>query len=251
MKKILVIGNWKANPKTNKEAKKLLKAIESGVKKISISYGYAVPDIYFPVLREEKIRGLLGVQNVGAVEEGAHTGKNSLSMCLSMGADFTLIGHSEVRQGGESETEINEKVKACLINKLTTVLCVGETTRDKEGQYISVIEKQLQQALLGVSGELCHKLVIAYEPVWAIGAGTSATAEQCFEAIIAIRRTLATLLGIEYAKKVLVLYGGTVTRQNAVDFIVDGSADGLLVGRTSLNDKDFSGLLHNVYEASN
>ena len=249
MKKILVIGNWKTNPKTYKEAKKLLKEIESLSKKISIDYGYAVPDIYLASLQEEKPNGLLGVQNIGSVDEGAHTGKSSISMYLSQKINFTLLGHSEVRKEGETNKTINEKLISSLSHKLTSIVCIGESERDKDGIYLKYIEDQLKQTLLGIKGENSNRLVIAYEPIWAVGAGVSATPEQCFEAIIMIRRTLATLLGIEYAKKILILYGGTVNKQNAVDFIVEGSADGLLVGRSSLDKKEFSSILNNVNEA--
>lgn len=249
MKKILILGNWKANPKTYKEAKKLLKNAESSIKKSTISYGYIVPDIYFAGLREEKIKGLLGVQNIGAVEEGAHTGRSTATMYDSMGVDFTLLGHSEVRKEGENNHSINEKLEKTLVSKMLSVVCVGESERDKDGIYLKYIEDQLKQILINIKGESCNKLVIAYEPLWAIGAGTAATAEQCFEVIIMIRRTLATILGIEHAKKVLVLYGGTVNKQNAVDFIIDGSADGLLIGRSSLDEKEFSLIINNIYEA--
>lgn len=249
MKKILVIGNWKTNPKTYKEAKKLIKGIESLSKKVSLTYGYAVPDIYFPSLKEDKMKGLLGIQNIGSSSEGAHTGKSSVSMYLSQKADFTILGHSEVRKEGETNKMINEKLIVSLAHKLLSVVCIGESERDKDGIYLRYIEDQLKQTLSGIKGESCNKLVIAYEPIWAIGAGVAATPEQCFEAIIMIRRTLATLLGIEYAKKILILYGGTVNKQNAADFIIEGSADGLLVGRSSLDEKEFSGILNNVHEA--
>ncbi len=249
MKKILVIGNWKTNPKSYKDAKKLLKNTEKLAKKITFSYGYAVPDIYFQALLEEKGKGLLGVQNIATLTEGAHTGKSTTSMYLSSGAQFALLGHSEVRkEDGENNQTINAKLEVTLANKLLSVVCIGESERDQDGVYLKYIEDQLKQILVGIKGDACSKLVIAYEPIWAIGAGTAATPEQCFEAIITIRRTLATLLGIEYAKKVLILYGGTVNKQNAANFITDGSADGLLVGRSSLDEKEFVGILNTVYE---
>lgn len=251
MKKILVIGNWKTNPKTYKDAKKLLKNCESLSKKISVTFGYAVPDIYFGSLLEEKRKGLLGIQNIGTTLEGSHTSKSSVAMYASLGVEFTILGHSEVRKDGETNEMINGKLQATLAQKILSVVCVGEVERDNDGAYLTFIEDQLKATLTGIKGELCNKLVIAYEPIWAIGAGVSATKEQCFEAIVLIRRTLANLLGIEYAKKVLILYGGTVNKQNAADFIVEGSADGLLIGRSSLDEKEFSGILHKVHEAIN
>jgi triosephosphate isomerase len=249
MKKILVVGNWKTNPKTYKEAKKLLKGVESLVKKSTIGFGYAVPDIYFSLLGEEKMRGLLGVQNVGTIGEGAHTGKSSVGMYASSGVEFVILGHSEVRKDGETNQSINEKLEATLANKVLSIVCVGESERDQDGMYLKFIEDQLKQILVGIKADQCGKLVIAYEPLWAIGSGVSATSEQCFEVIIMIRRTLASILGIENAKKVLVLYGGSTNKLNAVDFIIEGSADGLLVGKSSLDEKEFGGIINNIYEA--
>ncbi len=243
MKKPLIIGNWKANPSTFKEARLLLRATEKAITKVKGTYGYAVPDVYLSGLLEEKTKGILGVENLGHPEGGAHTGKSTVTMVKSVGGKFVILGHSEVRASGETDETINEKLKAALTEKLYCIVCVGEATRDPHGKYLQFIEGQLKTALHGIRPELCEYLAIAYEPIWAVGAKVSATTEECFEAVIAVRRTVATLFGIAHAKKVHVLYGGTVTKENAQSFLIEGGADGLLIGRTSLDAKAFAAII--------
>lgn len=247
MKKPLIIGNWKANPKSIKEAKALLKLTEKLITRTKNSYGYAVPDAFLFPLKEEKPRGMLGAQTIGTKEDGAHTGESSASMISSVGGTFTLLGHSEIRALGETDESINAKIKSTYQEGLYSVVCVGEKSRDNHGTYLKHIEEQLKKSLHEIPGEWCEKLAIAYEPIWAIGADTSATPEQCFEVVIVIRRTLAALFGMAYAKKVCVLYGGTVTKNNAESFLVEGGADGLLIGRTSLDPKAFASIVTTTY----
>jgi triosephosphate isomerase len=247
MKKPLVIGNWKAYLTSQKACVALLKAVTLASTKKFGTYGFAVPDIFLAPLQALKTKALLGIQNIGEAEAGAHTGKNLASMAASVKADFTILGHSEVRSNGETNEVVNAKIQAAFKEKLHVVLCVGEHSRDKNGTYLTYIEDQLKACLTRVDPKDYHLLTIAYEPIWAVGASTSASPEECFEAIIIIRRTLATLGNIAHAKKVLVLYGGTVTKENAAHFISDGGADGLLVGRASTNVKEFTSILHAVY----
>lgn len=248
MKKPCIIANWKANPSTIQEAKKLLKSIE---KEASIHKGYfyaSVPDIYFSELKKINKKGILGVENIGYAEEGAHTGRATANMIASVGAQFALIGHSEVRKEGETKEIIAKKIENCVLHELEIVLCVGEKERDPHGAYLKIIEEDLLACLALFKIEASHLLSIAYEPLWAVNAKSPATEMECFEVIVFIRRVLASYLGMDYAKKVTIIYGGSVDEHNAKNFLTDGGADGLLIGRASLNAKTFTTLLSTIYD---
>jgi triosephosphate isomerase len=234
----LIVGNWKTTPATKEIALKFVKALD---KKISTSkvklpkkpYYLAVPDIFIPHLTSATSAGYIGSQNVSGASLGQVTGATIPSMLVSGGAAFTLIGHSEVRAQGEKTEDRAHKVALSLQSKLMTVLCVGEKERDNHGKYLSELEEDIRQSLSLVKRELFQYLVVAYEPVWAIGGSAPATPHECFEVVIALRRALASLVGIEHAKKVYVLYGGTVSSENAKSFLEEGGVDGLLIGRAS------------------
>ena len=247
MKKPIIVGNWKANPSTITEAKKNIVAIEKKIKKNNYNYLLAVSHAYISKLKEIKSHAQLGVQNINGLELGAYTGTSTAQMVKSIGATFSIIGHSEIRARGETNENINKKIKQILSAGMVCILCVGESARDKEAKYLKSIERQLLEALDGVDKNLFSKLIIAYEPIWAIGAKNPATTHECFEIAIAIRRTLASFLTIDYAKKVSILYGGAVTEENASDFIKDGGVDGLLIGRASLDPDTFSKIIINCY----
>lgn len=252
----LIIGNWKTTPGTLGEGVKFIKALD---KKLSAgkakegkalpkkAYYLAVSDIFIPHLAKVTTNGYIGAQNVSGTSLGQVTGATIPSQLLSGGAAFALVGHSEVRARGETGEARAHKVALSLQSKLMTVLCVGEHTRDKQGKYLAELEEDVKQALSLVQRNLFENLVIAYEPVWAIGAKTPATPHEAFEVVIALRRALAALVGIEYAKKVSILYGGTVTKENAKDFITEGGVDGLLVGRASQEVGDFYDIVRSCH----
>jgi triosephosphate isomerase len=242
----LIIGNWKTSPATLKDAITLVKTLDKKLtskKTPKVSYYIATPDLYTTTLSTVTKHGLIGVQNISGLALGATTGLQTMTMAKSSGAAFTLLGHSEVRLRGESGELLSEKIALCLKEKLMTVLCIGEIVRDKEGTYIQTLEQELKRNLSMVDRSLFDNLVIAYEPIWAIGKDVSATPNECFEAVIALRRALASLVGIEHAKKVAILYGGTVTKENAVSFIKEGGVDGLLIGRSSTVASTFAEII--------
>lgn len=243
MKKPIIIGNWKTNPATIQEAKKNILAIDKKLTSKKQNYLLAVPDVYLSALKEIKTKCEIGIQNVNGIEQGAHTGMSTTQMAKSAGASFAILGHSEVRAIGETDEKINEKIKQVLANGMDCVLCVGESVRDKEAKYLKFIEQQLTIALKDVRKDLFSQIVIAYEPIWAVGAKEPATPHECFEVAIAIRRTLTSLVTIDYAKKVSILYGGAVDEKNADVFIKEGGVDGLLVGRASLSPDAFSKII--------
>ncbi len=240
----LIIGNWKTTPATREEAVKFVKGLDRKIttgkyKLPRRAYYLAAPDIFIPHLKAATKNGYIGSQNVSGTSLGQTTGQTIPSQLLSGGADFTLIGHSEVRATGETADARAHKVALSLQAKLMTVLCLGEHERDKGGKYLQELEDDVKHALSLVKRDLFEYLVIAYEPVWAIGAKTPATPQECFEVVIALRRALATLGGIDYAKKVHILYGGSVLPENAKSFLEEGGVDGLLIGRASQDVQDF------------
>jgi triosephosphate isomerase len=234
----LIVVNWKTTPATLVEAVKFVKSLDKKLSSVKITtakkaYYLAVPDIFIPSLNKITKYGHIGSQNVSGTALGQETGEVIPSQLTTGGASFAIIGHSEVRARGETPDARAHKVALSLQSKLMTVLCVGEHARDKQGNYLAELEEDVKQSLSLVQRNLFENLCIAYEPVWAIGGKTPATPYECFEVVIALRRALASLVGIEYAKKVHVLYGGTVTTENAKDFIEEGGVDGLLIGRAS------------------
>ena len=254
MKKIgkpIIVGKLKATPETLKEAVSFIKAVDKkinskGTKKIN--YLLAVSEVYINPTSLITKNGIIGAQNISGITEGQKTGETTVSMLISSGAEFTILGHSEVRKRGEGNERIAEKLAISLSQKLTTILCIGEKERDKDGKYLSFLEDEVRACLSLIKRESLNNLIIAYEPIWAIGGKVPATPQECFEVIISIRRTLAEIFGIDYAKKVHMLYGGTVTEENAKLFIDEGGVDGLLIGRASQTTISFSSIILNCHK---
>lgn len=248
----IIVGNWKSTPATLKEGitfiKQLEKKIQSFKKIPKKAYSLAVPEVFITSIAQIAKHGYIGAQTVTAITTGQTTGATNPIQLQSGGAEFVIIGHSEVRAEGETLLKRHDKVSSALQSKLTTILCFGEHKRDKEGKYIELLEEDVKQTLKDVRRELFTNLIIAYEPVWAIGAPKPATASECFEAVIAIRRALASLSGIDYAKKVHILYGGSVTKETAVSFLEEGGVDGLLIGRASQTVPAFIDILKVAYK---
>ncbi len=248
----LIVGNWKSTPKTVEEGIKFIKQLEkklasSKIKLPKKSYFIAVPEIFIPTLGALATHGYIGAQTVHGTALGQITGGTIPSQLLSGGAAFTIVGHSEVRARGETTEERALKVTLTLSSSLTTILCFGEHKRDKEGKYIEELENDVKHTLAEVPRESFKNLIVAYEPIWAIGGAVPATAQECFEAVIAIRRALASLAGIEYAKKVNILYGGAVTKDTAKIFLEEGGVDGLLIGRASQEIGAFMDIINASY----
>jgi triosephosphate isomerase len=249
----IIVGNWKTTPETLDIAKKFIKQLDkkcvtSKIKLPKKAYYLAVPDIFIPHITSLATCGYIGAQNVSGTSSGQITGVTTPSQLLSGGATFTIIGHSEVRKLGETVNTRALKVALALQSKLTTILCFGEHVRDKSGNYLHELEEDVKQTLSLVDRSLFDNLIIAYEPVWATGAKVPATSAECFEVIIALRRALASLASIDYAKKVQVLYGGAVTSDNAKNFLEEGGVDGLLVGRASQEVSSFFEIINACYK---
>lgn len=249
MKK-LVIGNWKMNPKSLNIALQIYKQTIKGIKKSgSVQAVVCVPNIYLgSLVKIKKSNVLLGLQDANFIPVGAETGSVSIEMASSYKPAFALVGHSEVRRRGETDSDVNQKVLEYLRHKINPVICVGEDVRDETGKYLNVIKKQIENALIGIAKKDLKNINIAYEPIWAIGAGAKrpATAPECLEVAIYIRKVLTDLFGVANAKEVRILYGASVNVADTASFIQDGGVDGLLVGRESLVAQDFIKIVNTV-----
>lgn len=240
-----IIGNWKMFPKTLKEAK----TIAAVTKKVAASAKHTnviicPPMVYLGALYGKGKMGY-GVQDVHFNDEGAHTGDTSPAAAKSVGASYAIIGHSERRAKGEDDELIAKKVVAAVRNGLTVVLCVGERARDLDGEYFAQVREQLLASLAGFPKNKVKQIIVAYEPIWAIGkdAIRPATPEDLHEMVILIKKTLVHFFGKQYGFKVPIIYGGSVDEVNAVGFLTKGEADGLLIGRVSLDTAKFTSII--------
>jgi len=244
MRKPIVVGNWKMN-KTIREAVDLVSELKPLVVDVSnVEVGVAPPFTALSAVRDA-IGGaniLLGGQNVFWESGGAFTGEISPAMLKDAGCDFVILGHSERRQYfRETDAEVNRKVKAVLGEQLALIVCVGELLEQREaGQASSVVGGQIRGCLTGLSPEDMERLVIAYEPVWAIGTGKTAT-PQIAEAMHGeIRSVVEDIFGGETAEAVRIQYGGSVNPENVDALMTEPDIDGALVGGASLKAEAFS-----------
>jgi triosephosphate isomerase (TIM) len=248
--KALVIANWKMNPKTYREARQLLDA----TKKIAesspgVSLVVCPPAIFARELfKGYKGKIALGLQSVNALAEGAQTGEISIPQAKDTHASYCLIGHAERRAMGETAVDTTGKVKAALLSKMTPVLCVGEKERSKSGEYLAFVREQLRIGLAEAPQALLKKLVIAYEPVWAIGAKVPMSARDMHEMSIFIRKTIHESHG-EAAHAVKIIYGGSIDENTAVPMLREGDVDGLLPGRISIDVPRFKLMLQAISQA--
>ncbi len=185
----------------------------------------------------------LGAQDVSLYPPGAHTGESSAELLASSGASHVLVGHAERRADGETDENISLKVRRALDVGLTPVLCFGEQTRDREGQHFAFLEATITAGLKMVRAAEAHKVILAYEPVWAIGAQQPPDAREVYEAVVFARKTLAVMYGREQALKARILYGGAVSKDTALQLIERGAPNGFLVGRASLNPDEFASII--------
>lgn len=248
MKKVkqkVVIGNWKMNPRTLAEGIDCAKKIARNLPKKSPLVMLAVPNVFIKEIHKV-VKIKIGMQSIASEQDGSHTGLSSAPQGISVGASFAIIGHSEERARGLNDENISKQVQIACALKLPFVLCVGENIRDEEGHYLEVVSSQLSKAFEKITPRHLPLITIAYEPVWAIGksAIAPATPKECLETLILIRRVLADKFGAKKSEAIPVLYGGSVTKENATSFVKDGGADGLLVGRESLKPKNFTDIIN-------
>lgn len=246
MRKKMVAGNWKMNF-ASKKAEGFAFEMKEKINTDKVDVVLCVPFVHLSlvagVLAGTHIK--VGAQNMHYADEGAYTGEISGKMLAGMEVPYVIIGHSERREYfGETDTQINLKALKALQNNLTPIICIGETAKQrKQGRTFSVIRKQLAFALDEITAEDITKSVIAYEPIWAIGTGENATKEQAEEVCAAIRKQIQFRYGHWSADNVRILYGGSVTEDNAEDLFTMPNIDGGLVGGASIKSS-FEQVVH-------
>lgn len=246
MRRKVIAGNWKMNMLPN-EAISFIEQITPLVKDTKNEVILCVPytDLFYSLLTAQNTNIKIGAQNMHWEEKGAYTGEVSGQMLKSIGVEYVIIGHSERRQYfAETDETVNKKVKAALANELKPIICVGETLEQREqGAAEEVITKQTMLALEGISKEQIENVILAYEPIWAIGTGKTATSEDANNSIKAIRNKVEELYGKEIADKIIILYGGSVKAENAKELFSTTDIDGGLVGGASLKVEEFSKII--------
>ena len=243
LRKAVIAGNWKMN-KTPAETKALIAEMKPLVAGADCDVVLCVPyiDVFAAMEAAEGSNIKIGVENCHWAESGAFTGEVSAKMLKEIGVPYVIIGHSERRQYfGETDVTVQKRTRAALDAGLTVILCVGEYLEQRQqGVTMEVVRMQTKIALGGVSEAELDNIIIAYEPVWAIGTGMTATAEQANEVNHAIRECVAELYGKAAADKLVVQYGGSMNAGNADELLAQEDVDGGLIGGASLKAEDFS-----------
>lgn len=242
-RKTVIAGNWKMN-KTPAEAVELVKGLIPLVKDAKCDVVVCPTAVCLPAVAEV-IKGTnikLGAQNVHFAEKGAYTGELSADMLKAVGCEYVIVGHSERRQYfGETDKTVNLRATAAVKAGLTAIICVGEMKDERVDGYTDIIVAyQTKMALKGLTAEELNHVVIAYEPVWAIGTGLTATDEQANETIGVIRKAIAEVYGDDVAQKVRIQYGGSMKGSNVKGLMAQPEIDGGLIGGASLKAEDFA-----------
>ncbi len=239
------------NPGTFKEAKSLLDATrKAGDKAKQVSIVLAPPSIYLRQLRllYKGKRIAFGAQSAHYEQGGAFTGEVSMTQVRDAKATYVLVGHAERRAAGETNVDTSKKVAAALALNMTPVLCVGETTRSNSGDHFAVVAEQLKAGLATVQKPVLKKILIAYEPVWAIGASRPMSSRDMHEMAIFIRKTIVGIHG-DVGMQMRILYGGSIDETNAAEMCREGEVEGLLVGRASSDPRKITALIAALQQA--
>ncbi|KXH79270.1 triose-phosphate isomerase [Sporosarcina sp. HYO08] len=247
MRKRIIAGNWKMF-KTMAEASSFVEEVQSQIPvSEKVEAVVCTPSLYLSELVKMTEGSALGVgaQTMHEAKEGAFTGEVSPHMLADLGVGYVILGHSERRQYfNETDASVNKKVHAAFEYNLVPLVCVGESLEQREnGQTVEIVSEQVEKAFAGISPELAAKAVIAYEPIWAIGTGKTATAEDANEVCGAIRETVRSLYGEETANGIRIQYGGSVKPDNIAELLSMTHIDGALVGGASLEPQSFLALV--------
>jgi triosephosphate isomerase (TIM) len=249
--KYLVVGNWKMYIDSPLKAKELAGKTARVASRLKRTQAVICPPhAFLGALSTSAGRsGLrLGAQDVSVETDAKRTGETSVYMLKSLGVSHVIIGHSERRAMGETDTIVATKAALSLKAGLTPIVCIGEQARDMRGEYLSLLEAQIRGSLAGVSRAKASQLVIAYEPIWAIGksAEDAVTPQLLHETTLFIKKILVSLYGRSTGTSVRILYGGSAEAQNAGALIVGGAVDGVLVGHASADKEEFLDILRSV-----
>jgi len=249
--KKIVVANWKMNPQTAEAARAIFLGIRRVAEKLKRTEVVVCPPFVYihalsKLVSSPKIK--IGGQDVFWETSGSFTGEISSSMLSSAEVGYVIVGHSERRAIGETNEMVSKKVLAALREGLKVILCIGEKTRDNQGDYLAFLKDQMLASLSGVQKRHLLDLIVAYEPVWAIGKSEqdALSGSGMHEMVIFIRKILSDVYGRDFAAGVPVLYGGSVAPSNTENIVREGMVDGLLVGRQSLEPKSFSEILNIV-----
>lgn len=247
MRKKVIAGNWKMNMlpgKTIEYIDQLAKKVEQSQKEVILFVPYT--DLFYALLTVQGTNIKVGAQNMHFEDNGAYTGEVSGPMLKVINVEYVLIGHSERRKNfSETDEIVNKKLKAALRNGLKPVICIGESLEQKEnGKTLEVVTNQIELALNGLTEQQVENTIIAYEPIWAIGTGKTATKEEANNTIKEIRNKIEKIYGHTVASKVIILYGGSVKSNNAKELFEVSDIDGGLVGGASLDPDEFSKIIN-------
>lgn len=247
--KRLIIGNWKMNPASLDDAKRISKKTRAIAVNLAHTEVVACPPfafIYTALSRKPAANFSVGAQSASIDEAGAHTGEVAATMLKGMGVEYVIAGHSEQRAAGDTDEAVSKRIIRILEAGMTAVVCVGEKERNESGAHFDFLREQIKNTFAGVPQNKAKSIVLAYEPIWAIGAKEAMAPDQIYEMSIFVKKAFADAFGQEAAMKAKVLYGGSVNFRNAADIIGIGKVDGLLVGRESVNMPGFAELLKAV-----
>ena len=249
MRKKVIAGNWKMNMLPN-EAINYIEEFAPLVKDTNNEVILCVPytDLFYVLLNTQGTNIKVGAQNMHFEETGAYTGEIAPSMLKAIGVEYVIIGHSERRQYyNETDESVNKKVKAAFSNNLKPIVCVGETLEEREAEKtVEIITNQTKRALEGLTAEQVKNTIIAYEPIWAIGTGKTATSEDANNSIIEIRKEIEKIYRKDVADCVIIQYGGSVKSSNANELFTTSDIDGGLVGGASLKPEEFAKIVTSV-----
>lgn len=247
MRKKVIAGNWKMNMLPDQTIK-FIDEIAPLVKDTKNEVILCVPytDLFYALLTAQNTNIKIGAQNMHWEENGAFTGEVSGKMLKVIGVEYVIIGHSERRQYfAETDETVNKKIKAAFANELKPIVCVGETlSQREEGKTEEIITNQTRLALEGLTNDQVKSTIIAYEPIWAIGTGKTATSEDANNSIKAIRKEIEDIYGKEVSEEVIIQYGGSVKSTNAKELFETSDIDGGLVGGASLKVEEFSKIVN-------
>lgn len=252
-KKILMVANWKMNPGRVSEAQKVAGDIKKGISKYKNIEVVVCPSfVHIPQIAKFTGKGnfFLGSQNVAWSEKESLTGEVSAVQLQDLDILYCIVGHSERRAYGETPLHISHKLQVLLKRKITPILCVGESVRDEGGKYLHAIEAQLKESIQNIPKKDIEKIIVAYEPLWAVGgeAKRSATKEEVEEIVILIRRVISDKYGFKKIPQNKILYGGSVgSKKDITNLFSKNYIDGFLVGRASLSAKIFVPLVEEVH----
>lgn len=247
MRKKVIAGNWKMNMLPNEAISmitNLAPLVENSENEVVLCMPYV--DLFYGLLTAQGTNIKIGAQNMHFEEKGAYTGEVSGKMLNSIGVEYVIIGHSERRQYfNETDESVNKKIKAAFANNLKPIVCVGESLEQREsGVAFDIITDQVEKALEGLTNDQIKNTIIAYEPIWAIGTGKTATKEDANEACKKIRDKIADIYGKDTAESVIIQYGGSMKPSNAKELLEMPDIDGGLIGGASLKVEDFSQIVN-------